>query len=98
MYNIGDIVKMDLKSILEYTHGIIPAYYTEESFVIMGHINEKIVRLNKTLNNLYKNNEIHVDFLKLYIKEMRKQKLEKLGCTSLIGDADCALHIINSEE
>lgn len=75
-FKIGDKVKIDKESVLEYT-GRLPSWYSDNIFIVIGTIdNINIMLLDKNLTTNH-DNTIHTSYLKS-IKEERKNKLLKL--------------------
>lgn len=71
---IGDRVIIDKEEVLSMI-GILPIWYSEESYIIME-IDNDVASLNKRLP--YSTNEIHTSNLKIDIKAQRKLKLDKI--------------------
>ena len=77
MFKVGDIVKMK-------TEFSCKIWYTNKSYTILK-INKDVVTLDRCLNLPdYHTRQIHVDYLILEIKEIRKQKLQRLCSKSEI--------------
>jgi len=82
MFKVGDIVKLNLESILKYTIDK-PIWYVKDGFEILKVTDYDTIFLNE-FGGVEKNktdsdfNEIHVEFVELDIKAMRRKKLERL--------------------
>ena len=89
MYNfkVGDIIKMDLKLIMKNNlTKNMAIWYSDESYTIIDTsrlLYDNLVSLDRKLQNI-KDNIIWSGYLILDIPAMRRKKLERLGCTSLI--------------
>jgi len=70
MFNIGDKVRIKQQ---DYSVD----RFTNYKFTIVGFINPSIAIIDKSLNNM-DSKSIHIDYIELDIKEIRKQKLNKI--------------------
>jgi hypothetical protein len=71
MFKVGDKVRIKPE---EYSIG----RFTNYKFTIVGFINPSIAIIDKSLNNI-DSKSIHIDYLELDVKEIRKQKIKKLN-------------------
>lgn len=72
---VGNRVLIDKKEVLSMV-GILPIWYSDDSYIIMEIDTSDIAYLNKRLPQ--STNEIHTSNLKLDIKTERKLKLDKI--------------------
>lgn len=97
MFNVGDLVKINLNYILSISGGLVPSWYSSDSFEIikinytvdnfgdLELIGNRTVLIDKMLiiDNFSCGNEICVDYLILDTSAIRRKKLKQLEVSNV---------------
>lgn len=87
-FNVGDVVVINDKVILD-RYGHLPIWYDKEHYTIIKFTGEididgyPIVRVDKHIGGIQFNDDITTDFIKPYLKEERKLKLQKIYASNM---------------